>query len=72
MHGQNLINVISDSLPTLNKSESKVAEVILSDPDSATQSSIANLAKRAGVSEPSVNRFCKRFNAVGFPDFKLK
>lgn len=72
MHGQNLINVISDSLPNLNKSESKVAKVILSDPDSATQSSIANLAKRAGVSEPSVNRFCKRFNAVGFPDFKLK
>jgi len=72
MHSQNLINVISDALPNLNKSESKVADVILSDPDAATQSSIATLAKRAGVSEPSVNRFCKRFNAVGFPDFKLK
>ncbi|MDA9839321.1 transcriptional regulator HexR, partial [Porticoccaceae bacterium] len=37
-----------------------------------TQSSIAALAKKASVSEPSVNRFCKRFNASGFPDFKLK
>ena len=46
--------------------------VILADPDRATSSSIAALAKAAGVSEPSVNRFCKRFNAAGFPDFKLK
>ena len=49
-----------------------MAQVILSDPEAATQSSIANLAKMAGVSEPSVNRFCKRFNTMGFPDFKLK
>jgi len=72
MQSQNLLNVIADALPNLNKSESKVAKVILTDPDAATQSSIATLAKRANVSEPSVNRFCKRFNAVGFPDFKLK
>jgi RpiR family carbohydrate utilization transcriptional regulator len=67
-----LINIITDALPSLNKSETKVANVILSDPDAATQSSIAALAKKASVSEPSVNRFCKRFNASGFPDFKLK
>ncbi|MBT5578124.1 MAG: transcriptional regulator HexR, partial [Porticoccaceae bacterium] len=72
MHSQNLINVITDALPGLNKSEAKVARVILSDPDAATQSSIATLAKKASVSEPSVNRFCKRFDAAGFPDFKLK
>ncbi|MBT7375661.1 MAG: acyltransferase family protein [Porticoccaceae bacterium] len=64
--------MITDALPSLNKSETKVAQVILSDPDAATQSSIATLAKKAQVSEPSVNRFCKRFNAAGFPDFKLK
>ncbi len=72
MHSENLINVIADELPDLNKSESKVARVILADPDRATSSSIAALAKAAGVSEPSVNRFCKRFNTAGFPDFKLK
>ena len=60
MHSQNLINIIADELPDLNKSESKVAQVILADPDRATSSSIAALAKAAGVSEPSVNRFCKR------------
>jgi RpiR family carbohydrate utilization transcriptional regulator len=72
MHSQNLINIITDTLPDLNKSETKVAQVILADPDAATSSSIATLAKKASVSEPSVNRFCKRFNATGFPDFKLK
>ncbi|MDE0747490.1 MAG: transcriptional regulator HexR [Porticoccaceae bacterium] len=72
MHSQNLINIITDALPGLNKSETKVAQVILADPDAATSSSIATLAKKASVSEPSVNRFCKRFNATGFPDFKLK
>ena len=72
MRSPNLINIITDALPSLNKSETKVANVILSDPDAATQSSIAALAKKASVSEPSVNRFCKRFNASGFPDFKLK
>lgn len=72
MQHQNLVNIITDALPGLNKSERKVAEAILSDPESATGSSIASLAKRANVSEPSVNRFCKRFNTAGFPDFKLK
>ena len=72
MHGQNLINIITDALPGLNKSETKVARVILADPDAATSSSIATLAKKASVSEPSVNRFCKRFDAAGFPDFKLR
>ena len=72
MQHQNLVNVITDALPGLNKSEREVAEAILSDPESATGSSIASLAKRANVSEPSVNRFCKRFNTAGFPDFKLK
>jgi RpiR family carbohydrate utilization transcriptional regulator len=59
-------------LPDLNKSETKVANAILEDPEAATRSSIAVLAAAAKVSEPSVNRFCKRFGATGFPDFKLR
>ena len=35
MQHQNLVNVITDALPGLNKSERKVAEAILSDPESA-------------------------------------
>ena len=69
---QNLLTTVSTSLKTLNKSEYKVANAILKDPEGATRSSIAVLAEASGVSEPSVNRFCKRFGATGFPDFKLR
>lgn len=68
----NLLNVIADSLPSMAKSERRVAEVILADPDAATRSSIAKLALAAEVSEPTVNRFCKKYGASGFPDFKLR
>ena len=67
-----LIEAISNELPRLNKTQTKVAQAILADPKSATESSIASLAKRSSVSEPSVNRFCKRFDAKGFPDLKLR
>lgn len=67
----NLLTTINAALADLNKSETKVAQAILEDPERATRSSIATLASLAGVSEPSVNRFCKRFGATGFPDFKL-
>ena len=68
----NLLSELSAALPGLNKSETKVARAILEDPEAATRSSIAVLAAAAGVSEPSVNRFCKKFGATGFPDFKLR
>lgn len=67
----NILNQISDRLDSLNRSERKVANVILADPQKATRSTIAVLAKAADVSEPTVNRFCKKFNTSGFPDFKL-
>ena len=54
------------------KSEAKVATAILSDPEAAVSSSIARLAKAAGVSEPSVNRFCTNLGCKGFPDFKIQ
>ena len=55
----------------LTKSERKLAQVILKDPAIVVNENIAQLAKRAQVSEPSVCRFCKRFGADGFPAFKL-
>ncbi len=67
----NLLTLIADAMPDLSKSEKKVASAILADPEAATRSSIAVLASLAQVSEPTVNRFCKKFNATGFPDFKL-
>jgi len=64
--------LVQRNLDTFSKSERKVAEVILASPQTAIHSSIATLAKMAKVSEPTVNRFCRRLETKGFPDFKLQ
>lgn len=68
----NTLEKILSFLEVLSKSERKVAEVILAAPQTAIHSSIATLAKMAEVSEPTVNRFCRRLETKGFPDFKLQ
>ncbi|ELQ6131714.1 MurR/RpiR family transcriptional regulator [Cronobacter dublinensis] len=67
----NMLEKIQSQLEHLSKSERKVAEVILESPSQAIHSSIATLASEAGVSEPTVNRFCRSLDTKGFPDFKL-
>lgn len=66
-----MLEKIQAQLEALSKSERKVAEQILKAPQAAIHSSIATLARAANVSEPTVNRFCHRLGARGFPDFKL-
>lgn len=56
----------------LRKSEQKVADVILADPDGSVQSSIQSIATKASVSEPTVIRFCRALDCVGFQQFKLR
>ncbi|BCB08962.1 MAG: MurR/RpiR family transcriptional regulator [Gammaproteobacteria bacterium] len=67
-----LLDRLRERLEELNRSERKVANVILEDPAVATSLSIASLAQAASVSEPTVNRFCRNFGAKGYPDFKIK
>jgi len=68
----NILEKITNELEALSKSERKVAEVILSSPNTVIHSSIASLAKKANISEPTVNRFCHRIDTKGYPDFKLQ
>lgn len=56
----------------LTASEAKVANVILSNPNLATELSISMLAAQAQVSEPSVARFCKAMGFSGLKEFKLQ
>jgi RpiR family transcriptional regulator, carbohydrate utilization regulator len=67
----NILEKITQHNAAFSKSERKVAEVILANPQTAIHSSIATLAKMANVSEPTVNRFCRRLDTKGYPDFKL-
>ncbi len=62
----NMLEKIQSRLENLSKSERKVAEVILATPEQSIHSSIAALAQEAGVSEPTVNRFCRSLDTRGF------
>lgn len=68
----NILERIQYSLDALSKSERKVAEVILKAPQRVIHLSIAALAQLALVSEPTINRFCRKIETKGFPDFKLR
>ena len=68
----NLLQRLQSKLGSLSRSERKVAQVILNDPQTATGISIAALAAKAEVSEPTVNRLCRTLSVKGFPDFKIK
>ena len=57
--------------PELRKSECKVADYILQQPDQIIHLRIVDLAQRTGVSEPTVVRFCRAIGCDGFQDFKL-
>lgn len=59
-------------LADLRKSDRRVAELILADPQAALTATVAETARQAGVSEPTVMRFCAALGFEGFQDFKLK
>jgi DNA-binding MurR/RpiR family transcriptional regulator len=53
-------------------SDSQVAAAILSDADFATHAPISRLAEKAGVSEPTITRFCRMLGFEGTRDFKVR
>ncbi len=70
--GRNVLELILVRLPELRKSDRRVAELILADPQAALTATVAQTARQAKVSEPTVMRFCAVLGFDGFQDFKLK
>lgn len=66
-----LLARIGAERPALPPSEGKVADRILAQPHTVIDQSIARLAAQAGVSEPTVVRFCQRLGYRGVQAFKL-
>ncbi|HEY6430473.1 MAG TPA: MurR/RpiR family transcriptional regulator, partial [Acetobacteraceae bacterium] len=56
----------------LKGAEQRVAQAILSDIDWATRATTRDLARRAGVSEPTVIRFARHVGCSGFVDLKRR
>jgi len=66
-----LFEQIKRSEDRLRRSERKVADFILSDPQTALSLGISALAAASGVSDPTVLRFCRALGFDGFQSFKL-
>jgi RpiR family carbohydrate utilization transcriptional regulator len=67
-----LLDAIQSHLDDFSKSEKRVAEQVLADPQLVLAENLTALAKNATVSEPTVIRFCRAIGADGWHDFKLK
>ncbi len=56
----------------LSPAERLVAEAVRADFDSATRITIAELALKAGVSQPTISRFCRSVGCSSFNEFKIQ
>lgn len=67
-----LIAAIRQAEGSGSRSERRLAAMMLADLDFASRGSIIALAERAGVSEPTVTRFCRAVGCEGIRDFKFR
>ncbi len=67
----NTLATIQAQRASLPPAEQKVAERVLAEPYTVIHTSIGRLAAQAGVSQPSVVRFCQRLGYGGIQGFKL-
>lgn len=68
----NILEIVRTMLPELRKSDRKVAQIVLADPRRILNSTVAEAAMLAEVSQPTVIRFAAAVGCAGFPDFKLR
>jgi RpiR family carbohydrate utilization transcriptional regulator len=67
-----LSDQIKDSFQHLSPAEQQVAKLVLANPQRFVSQPVSQLAKQAGVSTPTVVRFCRSLGFEGLSDFKLK
>ncbi len=66
-----VVRMIMSQIEELRASEKKVARYVLSAPDKVIYQSIGELAENAGVSEPTVLRFCRALGLGGYYELKI-
>ena len=69
--GSNTMLMITSMYQSLSKTEQKIADMILRDPESAVYSTLTDLAEKAGVGDTSVLRLCRKIGFRGYQEFKL-
>ena len=66
------IENIRKAMPSMRKSEVKVATYVLNNMDAVVHMRIVDLAQEAQVSEPTIVRFCRALDLNGFQAFKVR
>lgn len=66
-----LIQSISLGLGGYNKAFQLVGTYLLASPEAFIREPLQEIARAAGVSEPTVLRFCRQFGFKGLPDFRI-
>jgi RpiR family carbohydrate utilization transcriptional regulator len=72
MRDQNILELINRKRPSLRRGSLLVADAVLADPSFVSRTSLAELSEKAGVSEPTVLRFCSTLGCDGFTEFKMR
>ena len=67
-----LLDQVRLGLATLSPAERRVAQHVLAQPRSVMNEPVAEIARAAQVSQPTVIRFCRTLGCEGLPDFKLR
>ncbi len=67
-----MLERIRSTLSSLAPAEQRVGKLLLADPRTFSTLPVTELADRAGVSKPTVVRFCRSMGYEGLSDFKLK
>lgn len=68
---RSLIESITADRSSLSKAFGRVADVLIEDPSQFMARSVQEISHAAGVSEPSVVRFCRHYGFDGVPDFRI-
>jgi len=69
--GRLLGTKIAGAYPRLQPAERRVADYVLAHPHQVTALPIGDLARRASVSQHTVNRLCRSLGLKGYPELKL-
>lgn len=67
-----ILETVDSARLRMSPSEQRVANFVLQDPRAVLSLPIIEIARLAGVSQPTVMRFCRSLNLQGLAEFKLK
>lgn len=67
-----LLARIEGLIPTMSRSDVKIARKLLAKPDEFIRASVRAIASEIGVSEPTIVRFCRNAGFEGFRDLKFR